>query len=157
MLLARTAALSLVLLSGCCSFDDSVSSSQAKDLDHVARVADLAFVGIVRSIGESPGRWSSGSKAVQRVTFLVDAVLAGTPPGAESIEVEYDLLKGTPIADPDVETLAPALFFRGNKLIVLVRGEASPYLDAGAGTGTVQWTETNETAIRCRLGPRRRG
>ncbi len=111
--------IGLVLVTGVTmmSAQAAEDGKRREALAELAKASSVILVGKVKSVGESPARWSGRVPAFQPVTYEVDRYLKGNGPA--ELVVQHVLVKGSPTAQPgDEPKLSTKLFAAGKVLLV---------------------------------------
>lgn len=90
--------------------------------------ADVIVIATVEGVGQAPGFWSGQIAATQQVAYSPDQWLKGTlQTSSEKINtftLEHLVVSGPATANKNEPRLNPALFAKGNKLILFLHSHA---------------------------------
>lgn len=116
----------------------AISHCDKQKWQKLADEVELVLVAEVVDVKPAPGFWSGHIAAIQRVKFKAVRVLKGRLSSRE-LEVEYYVVKNSPLADKDQPRLSPETFKQGNQLILFLepdpkRAEAYFTVDRNRGT-----------------------
>lgn len=97
----------------------AVSRCDKQKWQQLGREVELVVLAEVVNVKPAPGFWSGHIAAIQRVEFKAVEVLKGRLSSPE-LEVEYYVVKNSPLADTEQPRLSPELFKPGNRLILFL-------------------------------------
>jgi len=101
----------------------------------LAQEAQFVVEARVVEVGPALGIWSGGYIVRERVDYEITEVLKGTPP-QNRISVAHEVVRRSPSADTKTPRLSPALFAKGNRLLLILKQDPEAnfviYPEAGA-------------------------
>lgn len=120
-----------------------MSQCDKQKWQQLAHNVEFVVLAEVEEVKASPGFWSGHIAAIQNVKYKVVTVLKGQLTFSE-IEVEYYVVKNSPLADTEEARLSPKIFKSGSQLILFLNHDsasAKSYFHVNVNLGTVKAEE----------------
>lgn len=108
-------------------------------LAEIVRESNIVFIGTVTELGAPPKFWSGRFPSFQKVTYQVEEVLKGNK--VSQITVAHIVVAKSKTGRSDEPGLSPALFQKGNRLIVIVVEREGELRSMDEDLGAVAYSE----------------
>lgn len=121
---------------------DALKVRALKEEEHlieIVRESKIIFIGTVTELGPPPSFWSGRFPSYQKVTYQVEEVLKGNK--ISEITVAHIIVAKSKTARADEPALSPALFQKGNRLIVIAVQDQGEWRSMDENVGAIAYSE----------------